>query len=75
MAEKLADSIRRKVRGLKKALEGGQKEALAQKRNTRGSGASATAAESAGPADPAATPAAKSAKAKPQPWYRHRQRW
>jgi hypothetical protein len=72
MAEKLSDSIRRKVRGLQKALEG-TKEAPAPKE--KGSGASPSAVEPAGPAGSAATPSAKPAKAKPQPWYRHRQRW
>lgn len=74
MAEKLSDSIRRKVKGLQKVLEG-TKEAPAPKEKIRSSGASATAAESAGPADSAATPSTKPVKAKPQPWYRHRQRW
>ncbi|MGB5080536.1 MAG: hypothetical protein WBO23_07315 [Burkholderiales bacterium] len=69
MAEKLSDSIRRKVKGLRKVLEGGPKDAPAPKASTAGAGAKAS--------DPAgaATPAAKPAKAKPQPWYRHRQRW
>lgn len=73
MAEKLSDSIRRKVKGLRKVLEGGPKDAPAPKASTAGVGAKAS--DPAGAADAAATPAAKPAKAKPQPWYRHRQRW
>jgi hypothetical protein len=73
MAEKRSDSIRRKVKGPQKVLEGGPKDAAVPKANAGGSGANAP--DPAGPADSAATPAARPAKAKPQPWYRHRQRW
>ena len=75
MAEKLSDSIRRKVKGLRKVLEGGPKDAPAPKASTAGTVAGANASDPAGAAEAAATPAAKPAKAKPQPWYRHRQRW
>jgi hypothetical protein len=71
MAEKLADSIRRKVKGLQKILDRGP-----SKEQPGGSGTSAKVADQADPAESAAKPAAKAEKkTKPQPWYRHRQRW
>jgi len=77
MAEKLSNSIRRRVKGLKKALESPPKEDPAAKGNSGSSGAPAKTSDQAGSADSAATPATKPDKKKAlsQPWYRHRQRW
>jgi len=75
MAEKLSDSIRRKVKGLQKALNPERKDAPAPKKKAGASATPATAAGPAGPEDAKTAPAAKPDKAKPQPWYRHRQRW
>jgi len=71
MAEKLSDTIRRKVKGLSKLLDGDPKERSAPKASTGSSGTS----DPATPASSPATPSAKPAKAKLHPWYRHRQRW
>jgi len=75
MAEKLLDSIRRKVKGLKEKPERAAKKAPAQKTASGSPPAAAKAASPEGPADAATAPGAKPGKAKPQPWYRHRQRW
>jgi len=75
MAEKLSDTIRRKVKGLNKLLDGDPKDVPTSKANAGNSGTPAKASDPAAAANSAATPAAKPAKAKPQPWYRHRQRW
>jgi hypothetical protein len=77
MAEKISDSIRRKVKGLKKMLHGAPTSAPAPKESPRGQRSTTAAKDPAAEEGPPGTPEAKPDKKRltPQPWYRHRQRW